>query len=202
MRTTSRAFVFDLGNVVCDFVPERRLAGLAQATGRPLEEISARLWGSDFSDDCDTGRLGAAAIEQRVMAEVGFEGGYDALMRIWASAFQPNPSILELIDGLRGHAVTALLTDNPEILSDALPIVFPEVADRFDRLFFSYQIGVCKPALAAFAHVTRELELEPAGITFIDDAVANVEAAGRYGWEVIRFVSVADLAVRLKEFVR
>jgi hypothetical protein len=47
---------FDLGGVVCHFVPERRLAAFAAATRLRTEEIRDKLWDSDFCAQCDAGK--------------------------------------------------------------------------------------------------------------------------------------------------
>lgn len=191
------AFVFDLGNVVCDFVPERRLAALAAAVGRPEAEVHAALWGGPFSDDCDSGRLGGRDAHEVVARTLGFGGSYDELADIWALAFAPVPAVLALVDAVRALAPTALLTDNPEILYDALPRVFPEVASRFDSLFFSFQLGTLKPDPKVFDHVTGVLGCEPGEVLFVDDSARNVAGAEATGWRAVRFTGSAALATEL-----
>lgn len=191
------AFVFDLGNVVCDFVPERRLTALATAVGRSEAEVHDALWGGPFSDDCDTGRLGGPESHEVVARTLGFGGSYDELADIWALAFAPEPAVLALVDAVRALAPTALLTDNPEILYDALPRVLPEVVARFDRVFFSFQLGTLKPDPKVFDHVTGVLGCEPGQVLFVDDSARNVEGARAAGWRAVQFTGAAALATEL-----
>lgn len=53
--------------------------------------------------------------------------------------------------------------------------------DRFDRLFFSCEVGAAKPDPAYFTGVLESLGHGPAGVVFVDDREDNVEAAASVG---------------------
>jgi putative hydrolase of the HAD superfamily len=66
-----RAVAFDLGGVVCRFLPERRLRALAQAARLPEQEVQARLWASGCAADCDRGRHDADDRANEIDARLG-----------------------------------------------------------------------------------------------------------------------------------
>jgi HAD superfamily hydrolase (TIGR01509 family) len=74
--------------------------------------------------------------------------------------------------------------------------VFPEGA-FLEPLFLSCEIGVCKPSEAAFAAVEAGLGLAARQILFIDDTLANVEAAVARGWDAIHFTGNTELMAEL-----
>lgn len=86
------------------------------------------------------------------------------------------------------------LSDNPAFVH-----VFPRT-DAFDRFFWSAELGLTKPARAIFTRVSQEMKTAPADIVFVDDSVANVEAARACGWDAILYSSnerlLNDLAKR------
>ena len=63
----------------------------------------------------------------------------------------------------------------------------------FDRLFFSCHLGVQKPDSAYFAGIEEALGRDGRDLLFIDDLVANVEAAKSCGWNAVHFVDVHSL---------
>ena len=74
--------------------------------------------------------------------------------------------------------------------------VFPEGA-FLEPLFLSCEIGACKPSDAAFAAVEAALGMAAQQILFIDDTLANVEAARARGWDAIHFTANAALVAEL-----
>ena len=50
------------------------------------------------------------------------------------------------------------------------------------HFFASYQIGLAKPDPAAFNYVAKSMDISPAGILFLDDNGANVNAARTSGF--------------------
>jgi FMN phosphatase YigB (HAD superfamily) len=193
-----RAAVFDLGGVMCRFLPERRLAALASACGRGEREVHARLWDSGFSQDCDCGRYTAAEAYAVAREALGLEWGYERFSELWALAFEPTEGVLTLVAASRARTLTALLTDDGPVLLDALPVFLPSVTRCCDRVCFSCQFGALKPAPSLFARVVEKLGFPSRAILFIDDAPRNVAGARACGIEALRFRSPDKLLRDLK----
>jgi HAD superfamily hydrolase (TIGR01509 family) len=68
------------------------------------------------------------------------------------------------------------------------------------RAIASHLIHAAKPDPRAFVIACRELEAEPAELLFIDDALANAEAARAAGWQAIHFKGAAALREELQEY--
>lgn len=188
--------LFDLGGVVCRFLPERRLAALADACGVPAARVREALFSSGFDHECDLGKASAAEILERVRDDLGFTGDLRRLQELWCLAFDPDPGVLSLVDRVRPRR-TGLFTDNGPLLLDALPWAFPEVTRRFDALAFSCVLGQTKPRREAFEGALAMLGAEPGSTLFVDDSARNVEAAGELGIRAVRFTDAAALAADL-----
>ena len=65
---------------------------------------------------------------------------------------------------------------------------------RFDDIYYSAALGVCKPDEPFYAEVHRRLPVrDPRDVIFFDDAVRNVEAARAFGWQAHHFTKADDL---------
>ena len=75
-----------------------------------------------------------------------------------------------------------------------------ELDRRFDRCFFSNEIGLRKPSPACFAHVLQRLgrSAEPSRVAFFDDSAACVEGARDAGMRAYRATSIASLRGHLE----
>jgi putative hydrolase of the HAD superfamily len=185
--------LFDLGGVVCRFLPERRLGLLASASAKPVEEIERLLCESGFSRRCDRGELGADEMYRETCRRLASSMRYAEFRGLWASAFEPDPAVLSLVDRIRPRRSTGLLTDNSALLQEALAHELFEVGRHFDMLLFSCELGRCKPELELFRAALGRAGRPPDEVLFVDDVQANVDAAASFGIAALRFTGAADL---------
>jgi HAD superfamily hydrolase (TIGR01509 family) len=185
--------LFDLGGVVCNFDPGPRLAALSRDCGLPPEEIHARVWESGLTREFDSGRLTSAECYRVVRDRIGLRMDQDAFGEVILSALSVNRPMLDLVDEVRMRARTAMLTDNPPLLLEAMPVRFPELLERFDPITFSCQIGALKPSAVAFEAALSLLGEAAANVVFIDDTAANVEGATSVGMRSIRYTGLEHL---------
>jgi putative hydrolase of the HAD superfamily len=68
------------------------------------------------------------------------------------------------------------------------PFGYGEFARCFERIFYSYEMGLRKPDPAIYAAVDHELGIaNPAEVLFIDDNAANIASAAKHGWGTLLF---------------
>ncbi|HET6539370.1 MAG TPA: HAD family phosphatase [Chryseolinea sp.] len=65
--------------------------------------------------------------------------------------------------------------------------------DHFEKAYYSHIAGLIKPDLEAFHLVVRENNLAPEETLFIDDTLANVEAARQAGLKALQVVAGATV---------
>lgn len=190
--------VMDLGGVTCRWLPDRRLAALADLSGLPAATIDAQVFESGWDDACERGRFVLDELLDQLTALLALtrSPATDELLRsAWAQAFEPDPRVLALIG--RATCPTALFTNNGPLLEAALPADLPAVADAFDELVFSWHLGTTKPDPDAFAGAVERLGVDPATILFVDDSEANVEAARAAGWQAHQYTDPMNLQLAL-----
>ncbi len=190
---------FDLGDVVCHFVPERRIKTLSERTGRSAQDLLTLFWSSGFSGRCDAGEYTSDQMRSFINTELELELSEAELAKIWQLAFEQNTEVCKIARKVSAQVKVAMLTNNPPILRNALPVWFPEIESLFDPILFSYELLATKPNAELFARVEDRIALHGSEILLIDDSPRNVEAAWGAGWQAIRFVDATDLISSLEE---
>jgi putative hydrolase of the HAD superfamily len=186
--------VFDLGDVACRWLPDRRLAALSELSGLPAPTIDELVFESGFDDAGERGRFSLAAFTEDLAAMLGLAASPDtdaALRTAWAAAYEPLPSLLRAVRRL--STPTALFTNNGPLLEAALGAELSEVGDAFGQILVSWRLGAAKPDVEAFERATEALATRPAQVAFFDDSEANVAAAAAFGWQAHRFTTVLEV---------
>ncbi|HKI97931.1 MAG TPA: HAD-IA family hydrolase [bacterium] len=195
--TPPRAVVFDLGGVVCRFLPARRLQAMAQAADLSTEAVQTRLWDSGFDRDCDRGRYDAAGMVAQINARLGCRLTADEAGRLWTLAFEPERAVLALVGAVREHRPTALLTDNGALLHEALPAHLPRVAEAFGPLMFSCQFGRLKDDPELFRLAAARLGLPGPALVLVDDSPTALTTAAAAGWQTLAFTDATQTGAAL-----
>ncbi len=189
---------FDLGDVVAEFMPERRLPLLALLLQADESSVQELVWSSGLSAQFDSGSFGLVGMCSELSNRFGVSVKADDLSRVWCRAFEPSPMVLALARRVQEHTRVGLLTNNPPALEAGLPVYLSEIAERFDPVFFSCSLGAPKPLEAAFARVETLVGAAPQALALIDDSLRNVAAARARGWSAIHFVGVEPLRTELE----
>lgn len=122
-----------------------------------------------------------------------------AVAAAWATAtWQIDLAVVELVEAARAVVPVALLSNASTHL--ALDLEVCGIADLFDVVVGSADLGVAKPAPRAFEAALAGLDVAADRALFIDDTLANVNAAAALGMRAVRFTgpeALRDLLVSL-----
>ena len=193
------AVAFDLGGVVCHFVPERRLELLANISHLPKEVVLARIWESDFVVAADSGSYTKETEFDYVRQALDLSCTYQTFRSIWCSAFAPESEVLRIVDLVRTNATAVILSDNGPVILEGLYHELSQVRRSFDHVFLSWQCGATKPDGELFRTVQRALGLDPHRILLIDDTERNIDGARREGWRAVLFKTPKHLLSELRK---
>jgi putative hydrolase of the HAD superfamily len=141
----------------------------------------------------EQGRLAALGLSnaEQVWSSIGQKfslsaAGLEQLRGDFWSGDRIDGRLTEIIRSLRPAYKTGLL-------SNAWPDVRPwleenwELADAFDVILLSCEVGLVKPDPRIYQLALEELELTPGEVVFIDDFQRNIEGARRAGMQTIWF---------------
>ena len=191
-----KAVVFDIGNVLVTWAPERMYDQLMPQAAR--EALFARVDLHGMNDRIDRGAPWRETIYQT--AEQFPEDG--AWIRLWHDRWIEMASPLiehswRLLRALKANAVPVFALSNFGRESFAYArTIYPQL-DEFDRRFISGHMGVIKPEPEIYAMLEAETGLAGTELFFIDDRLENIRAAQARGWQGHLFISPAKLAEEL-----
>jgi putative hydrolase of the HAD superfamily len=190
--------IFDLGGVLCEFSPSRRLAALGEASELAPDEVRQLLEDCRLIHLADRGHLDQDGEYRLATSVLGLDCDYPTYRSLWCSALEPNDDVIAIARNLHGSHRMAILTNNGPVLLDALSHDLQVIGKEFDDLFVSAMFGAIKPAEDAFRGVERSLGVRPEQLILIDDSQANVAGAEHRGWRGIRFTSAPELVTDLR----
>jgi epoxide hydrolase-like predicted phosphatase len=118
----------------------------------------------------------------------------DGLVARMFSRFQDAHDMAGLVRRAKGSGLrTALLSNSwgDQYLRDGWQ-------DMFDVVVISGEVGMRKPEARIFEHTSRLLGYDGSQVVFVDDHVANVQAAAQQGWVTIHHTSYEQTAAELE----
>ena len=92
-----RAVVFDLGNVVCEFDPDRRLEALADCTALDRRRLHEAIWASGLDRRAEAGELSTVDAERLLLDALDNRVDGATLRRAWSTAFAADREVCDVV---------------------------------------------------------------------------------------------------------
>lgn len=183
---TPQAVIFDIGNVLIEWQPERyydriigpdrRRAMFAEVDLHGMNDLVDR--GGDFRDI--------------IYAEAERNPEWSAEIRMWHDNWLDlaTPVIersLATLRALRSQGVPVFALTNFGIGTFELALERYAFLEEFDRRYISGHLGVAKPDPEIYQLVEDDCGLPPEALLFTDDRADNIAAAASRGWQTHLF---------------
>ncbi|MCC6008498.1 MAG: HAD family phosphatase [Rhodobacteraceae bacterium] len=186
MPPPTEAVIFDIGNVLIEWQPERFYDAVIGADARRRMFAAVDLHG--MNDEIDRG----GPFRETVYATAERYPEWEDAIRMWHDRWieLATPVIghsLRLMQALQAREVPVFALTNFGIGSFDLARGHYAFLDAFDRAYVSGHMGVIKPDPAIYAMVEADCGIAPEQLLFADDRADNIEAAARRGWQVHHF---------------
>ena len=193
---TPQAVVFDIGNVLIEWQPERFYDSVIGEDRRRAMFEAVDLHG--MNDRVDSGENFRDTIY--AVAEEYADWGDE--IRLWHDRWidMAAPVIdhsLRLMQALQTRGVPVFSLTNFGIQSYDLAATHYPFLRAFDRDFISGHLGMIKPSPAIYAAVEEGSGLPPEALLFTDDRADNIAAAAARGWQTHHFTGPQGWADRL-----
>ena len=195
--STIRTTIFDLGEVLVGglYGIERRLA---ERLAIREEAILQAFAGPHLKDFC-CGRISEDEYLAGIIERRGWPLPLGELKEvIRANLRRRVPGMDSILRSLDGRYQLAIHSDHAREWVSYVRTVHPFL-ERFERGFFSFELGHTKDEPEAFRKVLAALNRRPWECLFIDDQERNVCAAKLVGLATIRFVDPAQLVCALEK---
>lgn len=190
-------FIFDIGNVLIDYKPERFLESLYgdEALRARLLEL---IFGGREWVELDRGTLTQQqACESVCRRAPELAGHIRAAMSRLTEMFTPISETAALLPDVRaaGHGLYYL--SNYHTAFSRYILGKYDFFRLFDGGVFSCDVHLLKPDPAIYRRLLADCALEPGSCVFFDDTPANVDAARALGMTGVVFTGARDVADRL-----
>lgn len=197
---TLRNIFIDFGGVLVrteDKGPRTRAAERLGMTSRDLEEI---IFGSETGQRASTGEIPEEAHWQAVAGTLRLpRPEADKVTAEFFAGDRADQTWLDFLRALRPERKVCLISNAWSGLRAF--ITRQGFADVFDYMVVSAEVGLMKPDPRIYSLALEELGAKPEESVFIDDVLANVEAARLVGMAGIHFTRPEKALEELKQLL-
>ncbi len=183
---TPQAVIFDIGQVLIEWHPERFFDRAIGATRRKALFAATGLL--EMNDRIDLGADFRATVQATAAAHPDW---HDEIL-LWHDSWidMASPAIdrsVRLLRALRGNGVPVHALSNFGVGSFDVARAHYPFLDEFDRRYVSGHLGCMKPDAAIYQILEDDTGLPPETLLFTDDRPENIDTARRRGWQTHLF---------------
>ncbi len=191
-----QAVIFDIGNVLIEWQPERFYDGEIGEDRRRAFFDTLDLHA--MNDDVDRG----APFRERIYAEAEKHPEWRAEIRMWHDRWSDmaTPTIdhsVRLLRALRTKGVPVFALTNFGVETFEIGRVRYPFLNEFDRHYVSGHMRVIKPEPLIYQMVEQDCGITPEALLFTDDRIDNINVATTRGWQTHVFDGPQPWADRL-----
>ncbi|MFY9238767.1 MAG: HAD family phosphatase [Roseovarius sp.] len=193
-----QAVVFDIGNVLIEWQPERYFDSIVGEGRR--RALFAEVDIHAMMDRIDAGAGFAEEVVRTSRMHPGFAAEILHFHDHWTDMAQPEiPHSVRLLNELKTARVPVFALSNFGANNFPLSVAQFPFLSLFDRSYISGAMGMKKPDAAIYAAVEADCALPPEALLFTDDRAENIAAAAARGWATHLFENPEGFAQTLVE---
>ncbi len=195
MAESIKAVIWDMGGVLLKEMDSRPRQELSNEFQIPLKKLYELVFQSESAERATSGAIGERDHWQWIFQQLGLkeEDQKRFYTNFW-SGDGLDTQLISFIRELKPRYRTGLLSNAWSGSREALRDHY-KCLDAFDAVIISSEIGLAKPDPAIYLKMLHQLGVEGKEAIFVDDLVANINAANALGMHGIKFVST-DQAIQ------
>lgn len=181
--------VFDLGGVIIDLDRDQAVKRFKAIGVEDADQIIDTYEQKGIFREVEEGKITAEQFCQKLRDHSGKELSFDDVTNAWLGFVVGVAQYkLDFIDQLRkDYKLYMLSNTNPFIqcewaLTDRFTEAGRPVNDYFDKLYFSYEVGITKPDRGIFDFMIADSGMLPAETLFVDDGKSNIVIGEELGF--------------------
>jgi len=204
-----RNIIFDLGDVILNIDIPLTFRAFSELSGLPVEELNKLFTQNELFRKFETGEVDEPAFRSLVRKVLAMpELSDEAIDQAWnALLLDIPPARIDLLKKLSVNYRLYLLSNTSsihirrvnEILQETAGI--PRLDELFNQVFLSYELGIMKPAPEIYRKVLERAGLDATETLFLDDNLANTNAASELGIQVIHVQKPTTILAYLAPYV-
>lgn len=193
-----RAVAFDWGGIFTegtfDSDAVANLAALLEVAEERLEGVYYPLM-AHF----EAGEFGLEEFVARFRQESGLTFDEGEFRDTFLASGRDRPRMYEVLNAIPRSYRVAVLSNNVPVLCDR--VRSDPRMERVETFLFSNELGVRKPAEAAYRRLREAVDLPAGEVLFIDDSEANIAACRELGFTGIHFRDFEQFGSELSRLV-
>jgi FMN phosphatase YigB (HAD superfamily) len=190
--STLKNLIFDLGDVIIPIDLTAPVRNFAMLANLPEEDVWAIWKEYDFINHYETGMIDDVAFRLQVRQLLKNDAWADEVIdTAWNTVLLDLPvERVERIKELAGTHRLFLLSNTSPIHIRRVNNVLtqlnqPTLEQLFERVFYSYEVRMAKPAPGIYQYVLSEAGIAAENTAFFDDNAANIQAAAELGIQAV-----------------
>lgn len=194
-----RNIVFDFGCVIVDLDKHKCIEALDAIGAHTISSYVDECRQTDMFQALEMGTIGVAEFCDEIRQRAPGCTATDAeIAHAWGSLLTGIPvERLQRVERLHRHYRTLLLSNsNPVHWDKSVAEFFPKAGHEpdyyFDNIFLSYKLHMTKPDRQIFTTLLHDAGIEPGETLFVDDSLANCQAAEQLGIRTLHVTSGDD----------
>jgi glucose-1-phosphatase len=192
-----KAVIFDLGGVLVRTEDQSPRHALAERLGISRGQMYYLVFDSPSAQQASRGELTVSQHWEAVRQALGLpEAEIDRLSQEFWIGDRLDADLVAYIRSLRPRYQTALLSNAWDDLRGYLNGRWG-IADAFNELVISAEVGVTKPDPRIYHLVLERLGVQPGEAVFVDDFKENIDAARALGIHAVHFQSCQQALAEL-----
>ncbi|MCD7971132.1 MAG: HAD family phosphatase [Candidatus Azobacteroides sp.] len=185
--TGIKNIIFDFGGVLLN-LDRRACVDAFRALGfEKVEDFLGEYSQKDIFRQLETGKITPSEFRKEVRRLIGKPVADQEIDRAWVSFLLDVPEAKRklLLELRKQYRVFMLSNTNAIHIDYIIPREFEKdghrLSDYFEKVYYSYQIGLAKPDRAIFDYVLQDANIEARETLMLDDSESNIEAAAAVG---------------------
>ena len=179
--------MFDLGGVLVHIAPQRFLAKVASATGKPVEALKPSLEDRQLIEALELGRINPRKFYEQVNERTGVNWTYEQFVTAWNSIIvDENRETTWVLERLHTRYKLLVLTNTDPMHDTYIRNTWP-VFTAIPQWVASYAVGYRKPDPRIFELALREADVQARETVYIDDLAEHIETARHLDIPAIHF---------------
>ncbi len=200
--------IFDLGNVIINIDSNRTVNAMKEMGFDNFEESYTLLRQSDLFDFLEKGLITPEKFHIDLQAHFNNHVSAAKIDDAWNAMLLDFPKKrIKLLQNLKSKYRLFLLSNTNIIhyhkYNQDLKYQYGiELKSLFEKVYYSFDMGMRKPDLEVFKYVIKDSNLKPIETLFVDDSAENIESANKLGLKTL-FIDVSrgdDITQKLKSF--
>lgn len=196
--------LFDFGGVIINIDLERTKNAFAYHGIKNVESWFKASAQNETLNSFETGKISAGKFIERVLTTANVTMTDESFIANWNALLLDIPlERISLMQKLKPHYKLYMLSNINSIHAKQCNQILNEtsgiedVKTLFDKVYFSYEIGLRKPDKLCFQYVLDDLSINPDHVLFFDDNTENIATAKAMG--IQSFLVQNDIEKFVKE---